>query len=348
MQQLPPFDAARARQIVSHCESPPSENPREPGLRAAFAVYHSSLFATEKEALEFYESSPQRYYEWKPCVSQVKNTEDVDRLLEQTTHDMTVDGDLRVSGLVIAEGFVSRGPPSAPPPPPSPPGEEETKEASGDENTRNGGVAAAATGAAVGAAVGSAVAVPATVAAVQAVGFTTGGIASGSTAAAIMSAEAIASSGAVAAGGTTATLQSIGATASVGALGAGPVAAIVVTGVLASAVVLGGVGYLAHKMATRKPDGQDPESVDSVQFGKWMVVTEEGISNVKFYRFETAALAWRYFNDSIVCRVILNEQGEEQAHGGNNFLALGTIRNSLLPESRVNDVAIGKWMVVTE
>ncbi|KAJ1415992.1 hypothetical protein B484DRAFT_401285 [Ochromonadaceae sp. CCMP2298] len=51
------------------------------------------------------------------------------------------------------------------------------------------------------------------VATVQAVGFTSGGIAAGSTAAAMMAAEAVAAGGGVAAGGTVATLQAVGAVA---------------------------------------------------------------------------------------------------------------------------------------
>jgi hypothetical protein len=58
-------------------------------------------------------------------------------------------------------------------------------------------------------------------AAISSLGFTTGGIAAGSTAAAMMSAEAIAAGGGVAASGTVATLQSIGALGIMGGGGAG-------------------------------------------------------------------------------------------------------------------------------
>jgi len=58
-------------------------------------------------------------------------------------------------------------------------------------------------------------------AAISGLGFTTGGIAAGSTAAAMMAAEAVAAGGGVAAGGTVATLQSIGALGIMGGGGAG-------------------------------------------------------------------------------------------------------------------------------
>ena len=60
---------------------------------------------------------------------------------------------------------------------------------------------------------------------VQTIGFSTSGIMAGSTAAAMMAAEAVATGGGVAAGGTVATLQSIGA---IGMAGAMPIAGIVI------------------------------------------------------------------------------------------------------------------------
>ena len=67
-------------------------------------------------------------------------------------------------------------------------------------------------------------------------GFTSGGIAAGSTAAGMMSAEAIASGGAVAAGGTVATLQSIGATG----LGVAGTSAAVGGGAALGGTIVGG------------------------------------------------------------------------------------------------------------
>ena len=71
---------------------------------------------------------------------------------------------------------------------------------------------------------------------VQSIGFSTGGIVAGSTAAAMMAAEAVATGGGVAAGGTVATLQSIGALGMAGAL---PVAGIVILSTGAAV----GIGY---------------------------------------------------------------------------------------------------------
>ena len=203
---------------------------------------------------------------------------------------------------------------------------ETTEEREGDDGPNHGGMAAAATGAVAGAVVGGATAAPIAVAGVQAIGFGASGIASASTAAAIMSAEAIAAGGGVAAGGTTATLQSVGATASLGALGAGSVAIIAFTGAIAGASLLGGAAYLTYKFTAHKPDGQEPEQTEGMKLGKWMVMTEEGINNVRFYRFETQDLAWRYFNDAWNSRIILNEHGEEQAAAGWNGAAIGNCR----------------------
>ena len=70
MAEPPAFDAGRARQIVALCEDPPppTYSPQEPGLRAAFAVRHRALFASDRAAWSFYGSCRQRYYEWKPSV----------------------------------------------------------------------------------------------------------------------------------------------------------------------------------------------------------------------------------------------------------------------------------------
>ena len=85
----------------------------------------------------------------------------------------------------------------------------------------------------VGAAVGGVAAPVVVTSAVSAIGFTSTGIAAGSTAASMMSAAAIANGGGVAAGSTVAVLQSVGAVG-LGAL-AWPVA-------LGGALALGGVG----------------------------------------------------------------------------------------------------------
>lgn len=411
----PDFNPEFAKQIVSLCEMPPTVNPQEAGLRAAFSVYHRSLFNTDQQAWEHYRSTRQRYYEWKQCVELVRSTEDIDTLSRpkrdlgsaggdgrvegdlyvdgslRVDGSLHVDGDIRVSGYVIAEEFKSQGPPGAPPPPPSPPAEpmespghdvtghdnDEDDDSDNDldrisethsaerptlslssvekkddsqackpaysarnasagetgtnemsNSTNRGGAAGAAigTGAAAGALIGGATAAPIAVAGVQAVGFGAGGIVSGSTAAAIMSAEAIAGGGAVAAGGTTATLQSIGATASLGALGAGGIA-VAAAGALAGAALFVGTGYLIHKHVWHSPDGQTPSQVEGVKLGKWMVLTEEGSGRVKFYCFETEELARRYFKDSWHARVLLDDIGHEKAAGTWNKAALWTIRS---------------------
>lgn len=79
----------------------------------------------------------------------------------------------------------------------------------------------------VSAIAGGAVAPTVVVGGIQAIGFTSAGIAAGSTAAGMMSSAAIASGGAIASGSTVATLQTIGA---VGALAGGPLAAAIIGG----------------------------------------------------------------------------------------------------------------------
>jgi len=95
---------------------------------------------------------------------------------------------------------------------------------------------AAITGAGVIGAAAPAIAV----AGVQGIGFGTGGIVAGSTAAGMMAAE-----GSVAAGGTVATLQSIGAT---GALSAGAAIGVVAIGIVVGAAIIGGGVYGALKL----------------------------------------------------------------------------------------------------
>jgi hypothetical protein len=105
-----------------------------------------------------------------------------------------------------------------------------------------GGAAATA-----GAVTGAAIAAPVVVAGVQAIGFGTAGITAGSWAAAIMSAEAIASGGGVLAGGLCATGQSIGATGTLAALGTVGSIAVPVVGAVVGAVVLGVTAYFMYK-----------------------------------------------------------------------------------------------------
>ena len=197
-----------------------------------------------------------------------------------------------------------------------------------DNNSDNkkGAAVATATAATAGAATGGAAAAPAVVAGVQAIGFGASGIVSGSAAAGIMSAEAIAGGGAVAAGSTTATLQSIGATASLGALGAGATAALAITGAVAGAALLGGATFLTYKCIWDEPAGHHPKKVEGVVPGKWMVIKERGVANVCFYSFESLELAESFFHASWQSRVLLDEQGQELACAGWNQAALRTIQ----------------------
>eukprot|EP00121_Abeoforma_whisleri_P009084 Awhi_evm1s8346 len=80
----------------------------------------------------------------------------------------------------------------------------------------------------------------ATVAVISAAGFTTSGVAAGSTAAGLMSAAAISNGGSIAAGSSIAVLQSIGAT---GTLGLAGTCGVVLGGFLAIGGVVAGIGY---------------------------------------------------------------------------------------------------------
>ena len=383
--QPPAFNDASARQIVSACDEPPTHNPQQAGLRAAFAVHHRHFFSSDQDAWQHYASSRQRYYEWKPSIEAARSSIEINALIEGAGDmhtiqgNMTVQGDLHVSGRVYAEVFVPQGPPGAPPPPPSPPysdtssvppppsppysdtssvppplsspplSETTVEEPQGDNDhrpDRSEVAAAAATGAVAGAVAGGATAAPLVVAGVQAAGFGAGGIASGSTAAAIMSAEAISCGGSVVAGGTTATLQSIGATASLGALGAGSIAAIAITGAVVGAALVGGGSFVAYKMVAHKPDGQTPMQTDGMKLGKWNVIIEKGPGNIKFYQFGSKDLARRYFKDEWNCRIIFNEYGEEVEAGGWNRFTLDTIRAQVgtSPNSSANGFR-PEWLV---
>ena len=76
----------------------------------------------------------------------------------------------------------------------------------------------------------------------------------------------------------------------------------------------------------RVPDGQEPERTEGGSGrGKWMVVTGEGIGQVRFYSFCSQELAWRCLNDAWTARVILGELGCVKAETS-HWLALQTIR----------------------
>merc|ERR1712005_69270 len=63
--------------------------------------------------------------------------------------------------------------------------------------------------------------------------------------------------------------------------------------------------------------------------GKWMVVTEEGINNVKFYPFEHEQNARKYVEKLKVARVLVSPSGEEKhSDSAWNPFALRTIRKA--------------------
>lgn len=65
-----------------------------------------------------------------------------------------------------------------------------------------------------------------------------------------------------------------------------------------------------------------------------MVVVEEGVGNVIFRAFQSAADAWSYYNNYndllqfrfFISRIIYDDKGNELKSGGWNPLALETIR----------------------
>ena len=163
---------------------------------------------------------------------------------------------------------------------------------------------------------------------VAGMGFTSGGIAAGSTAAAMMAAEAIASGGGVAAGGTVATLQSIGA---IGVFGAGGLGLALYTICAVSTAALVGGSVFGIMQLLPKPISREPDQRCGVVKGIWMVITEEGPGNVKYYSFVQESLAWEYFHRGcslFLSRIIYNEHGKERACAGWNGWAHDTIRRA--------------------
>ena len=63
----PEYNESEAKGLVALCRCPPTENPQDAGLRAAFAVAKRRCFSRDKDAWEHYESKRQRYYEWSKC-----------------------------------------------------------------------------------------------------------------------------------------------------------------------------------------------------------------------------------------------------------------------------------------
>ena len=140
--------------------------------------------------------------------------------------------------------------------------------------------AAMAVGGAVGGAAGASLAVPVTLGIVNSLGFTSAGIAAGSTAAAMMSAEAVAAGGTILAGGQVATLQAVGAA---GLMAGGPafVAATVLLPAVACAAVGVGIGAAISRIRSRenRASGLEGGSQTGLVPGECMLATEEGASS---------------------------------------------------------------------
>lgn len=366
----PEFNDIAARQLIARCTEtvPPSERPQLAGLKAAFAVYHRGVFQSDEQAWTFYGSTRQRFYEWKPAIQALlieESSNTINTLLHNHTRDGTrqivgdlhVIGNLIVSGTVSAQEIVERDmptdwPPSLPASPPQsslsstpPPQEPGAQEPPSAESTKRSAVTGAATGAVVGAAAGGVGAVAAMPAAVASMGFGASGITAGSTAAAMMAAEATAAGGGVAAGGTVATLQSIGAAGLSGAA----TASVACVGAVAGAAILAGVGFgigAAFLPSPKRhdcpalPTGTPCQPSEGALRGKWMVLTEEGFHNVVFYPFETEAEARRFFYDLRASRpkILFDSLGLEIKSGGWNPLALPTIRGQFgLSDTSIHD-----------
>eukprot|EP00929_Paragymnodinium_shiwhaense_P119534 TRINITY_DN91441_c0_g1_i1.p1 TRINITY_DN91441_c0_g1~~TRINITY_DN91441_c0_g1_i1.p1 ORF type:complete len:381 (-),score=43.45 TRINITY_DN91441_c0_g1_i1:204-1346(-) len=131
-------------------------------------------------------------------------------------------------------------------------------------------------------------------------GFSSGGIVAGSTAAGMMSAEAVASGGTVAAGGLVATLQSVGA-AGLGTAGT------------AGAVSVGGVAGAAIGVAANS--WSDSARVGGA--GRWTVMTEEWWGKgVATYIFVDERCARDFFDEKWACgRILVNPLGQEVMSG---------------------------------
>lgn len=172
-----------------------------------------------------------------------------------------------------------------------------------DITTRNGIVPFAALALAVPLAFLAPVAVTSVI---GAMGFEAGGIVAGSTAAGMMSAEAIASGGAIAAGGTVATLQSIGAVG----LSAGGAAACASAGAVLGGAVGSGTAVVGGRIQSCfRPSThfQDPS------LGIWSVVTSQH-GDRRVYEFIAEDHARQFFQNMWSCtRILVNPDNEEVA-----------------------------------
>eukprot|EP00242_Pyramimonas_sp_CCMP2087_P003591 CAMPEP_0198231974 /NCGR_PEP_ID=MMETSP1445-20131203/115483_1 /TAXON_ID=36898 /ORGANISM="Pyramimonas sp., Strain CCMP2087" /LENGTH=926 /DNA_ID=CAMNT_0043912617 /DNA_START=110 /DNA_END=2887 /DNA_ORIENTATION=- len=183
-----------------------------------------------------------------------------------------------------------------------------------------------AASASVGGVIGLFAAGPAVTATIAGMGFGGTGIAAGTTAASMMSASAIANGGGVAVASTVATLQSIGA------VGLSPLAATgcAIAGAVVGSTVcslVGGAAVCAYWAACKGGTSTQQRS-HGARHGKWMVVTEEGIGNIRFYPFETEAESCQFFRTCWCSRARLDPSGKELETGGWNPLAINNIRRN--------------------
>lgn len=149
---------------------------------------------------------------------------------------------------------------------------------------------------------------------VSALGFSSGGIVAGSTAAGMMSAEAAASGGAIAAGGTVATLQSIGA-AGLGVAGTTGSAAV---GAVGGTLLGSAGGAVAQKIEQKMSHSITPVAAETtIADGKWYVIAEEWFGKgCEVYVLVGQEAAYRFFEGKCWCtRILVNPFGQEVAKG---------------------------------
>mmetsp|Transcript_8565 Transcript_8565/g.10281 ORF Transcript_8565/g.10281 Transcript_8565/m.10281 type:complete len:169 (-) Transcript_8565:804-1310(-) len=80
--------------------------------------------------------------------------------------------------------------------------------------------------------------------------------------------------------------------------------------------------------------------------GRWMVVMEEGMGNIKYYPFDYKDAADRFFASQSFSRILFDLDGEAVSTGGLNPFALSSIRCAV--NSQSDGFIEGKWMVAVE
>jgi len=86
--------------------------------------------------------------------------------------------------------------------------------------------------------------------------------------------------------------------------------------------------------------------------GNWVVATEEGVGNVKFYVFEEEKQAKHFFDSrGSVSRILVNPFCVEENHAGANWAAFPTIRRAIAPTTNEVGVKPAKghlWIIGAE